>query len=60
MFVFRKIWRALFSSNNRFEIPPFALLPTKLCKTFQITFYLPSIYLSKQKITPTDLIAFEI
>ena len=31
MFVFRKIWRALFSSNTRFEIRPFALLPTK-CK----------------------------
>ena len=31
MFVFRKIWRALFSSNTHFEIRPFALLPTK-CK----------------------------
>ena len=30
MFVFRKIWRALFSWNTRFEIRPFALLPTKL------------------------------
>ena len=28
MFVFRKIWRALFSWNTRFEICPFALLPT--------------------------------
>ena len=28
MFVFRKIWRALFSWNVRFEIRPFALLPT--------------------------------
>ena len=27
-FVFRKIWRALFSWNTRFEIHPFALLPT--------------------------------
>ena len=27
MFVFRKIWRALFSCNTRFEIRPFALLP---------------------------------
>ena len=26
-FVFRKIWRALFSWNTRFEIRPFALLP---------------------------------
>ena len=29
MFVFRKIWRALFSCNTRFEIQTFALLPTK-------------------------------
>ena len=29
MFVFRKIWRALFSRNPRFEIRPFVLLPTK-------------------------------
>ena len=28
MFVFRKIWRALFSCNTRFEIRPFAILPT--------------------------------
>ena len=28
MFVFRKIWRALFSWNTRSEIRPFALLPT--------------------------------
>ena len=28
MFVFRKIWLALFSFNTRFEIRPFALLPT--------------------------------
>ena len=28
MFVFRKIWRALFSCNTRFEIRHFALLPT--------------------------------
>ena len=28
MFVFRKIWRALFSGNTRFEICPFTLLPT--------------------------------
>ena len=27
MFVFRKIWPALFSCNIRFEIRPFALLP---------------------------------
>ena len=29
MFVFRKIWRALFSWNTRFEILPSALLPMK-------------------------------
>ena len=28
MFVFQKIWCALFSSNTCFEIRPFALLPT--------------------------------
>ena len=28
MFFFRKIWHALFSRNTRFEIRPFALLPT--------------------------------
>lgn len=28
MFVFRRIWRALFSCNRRFEIRPFALPPT--------------------------------
>ena len=32
MFVFREIWRALFSCSTRFEISPFALLPTK-CTT---------------------------
>ena len=26
MLVFRKIWRALFSYNTRFEVRPFALL----------------------------------
>ena len=28
MLVFRKIWRDLFSGNTRFEIRPFALIPT--------------------------------
>ena len=28
IFVFRKIWRALFSRNTHFEIRPFVLLPT--------------------------------
>ena len=30
MFVFREIWRTLFSRNTRFEICPFALLPMNL------------------------------
>ena len=30
MLVFRKIWRAFFSWNTRFEIRPFTLLPTSL------------------------------
>ena len=30
MFVFREIWRALFSRNTGFEIRPFALLPMNL------------------------------
>ena len=37
MFVFRKICRALFSWNTRFQIRPFALLPTissLFCKIF--------------------------
>ena len=33
MFVFRKICRALFSRNTRFEIRPFALLPTSFSFT---------------------------
>ena len=28
MFLFRKIWRVFFSCNTRFEIRPFAVLPT--------------------------------
>ena len=32
--IFRKIWRALFSYNARFEIRPFALLPTKIVNLF--------------------------
>ena len=32
MFVFRKIWRALFSWNTHLEIHPFALLLWKTCK----------------------------
>ena len=32
MFVFRKIWRALFPCNTRFEIHPLALLPMKYQK----------------------------
>ena len=32
MFVFREIWRGLFSFNLRFEICPFILLPTNSSK----------------------------
>ena len=35
-FVFRKIWRALFSWNTRFELRIFALLPTKCNSINQI------------------------
>ena len=35
MFVFRKIWRALFSWNPRFEIRAFALLPT-VCPSVKV------------------------
>ena len=36
MFVFRKIWRALFSWNTRFEIRPFALLPRNFRFYFRV------------------------
>ena len=29
MFVFRKLWRASFTCNTRFQIHSFAILPTK-------------------------------
>ena len=38
MFVFRKIWCALFSGNTRFGIRPFTLLPTKLEMQFKCYF----------------------
>ena len=44
-FVFRKIWRAMFSCNTRFEVRPFTLLPATL------PFCLPSLLLSINKIT---------
>ena len=37
MFVFRKIWRALFSWNTRSEIRPFALIPTNFSLVLLIT-----------------------
>ena len=37
MFVFRKIWRALLSCYLRFEIRPFALLPTALFRSLSKT-----------------------
>ena len=46
IFVFRKIWRAFFFRNTRFEIRPFALLPTNCELLFKkknyklrVTFY---------------------
>ena len=48
MFVFRKIWRAWFSSNTRFEIRPFALLPTKY-------FILQKTEIRTQKFTKIDI-----
>ena len=35
MFVFQKIWRALFSWNTRFEIRPVALLPAMHVRNVQ-------------------------
>ena len=35
MFVFRKIWPALFCLKTRFEIRPFVLLPT-ICRRGQV------------------------
>ena len=39
MFVLRKIWRALFSWKTRFEIHPFASLPTKYGSCLNIVRY---------------------
>ena len=36
MFVFRKIWRALFSSITRFDVHPFGLLAATLLQIRQI------------------------
>ena len=44
MFVFRKIWRALFSCNTRFEIRPFALLPTNCSTAIYLTLKIQNIY----------------
>ena len=41
MFVFRKIWRALFTCNTRFEIRRFASLPTILLPACIINHYFP-------------------
>ena len=51
MFVFRKIWRALFSWNTCFEIRPFALLPTNFRCFFNLTLPMLHFYNPwKQKI----------
>ena len=50
MFVFWKIWRALFSWDTRFEIRPFGLLPTIYIKGILKSFakfggkHLPQIF----------------
>ena len=44
MIVFRKIWRALFSWNTRFEIHPIALLPTKFHRLQRRIYDLANIY----------------
>ena len=46
MFVFRKMWRALFSWNTRFEIHPFLLLPTISALHFVISILMVFIPLS--------------
>ena len=48
MFVFRKIWRDLFSWNARFEIHPFALLQSQsLMPSFgRPRLWLPVLYFS--------------
>ena len=58
MFVFRKIWRALFSWNTHFEIRPFILLPTKYddvdyC-SIQRKFFLYNLSLGSERL-PIDL-----
>ena len=42
MFVFRKIWRALYSCHTRFEICPSALLPMSSSQVALMT-YVPNI-----------------
>ena len=56
MFVFQKIWPALFSWNTRFEIRLFALLPTfcfkLLCNSFQqlnVTPIAPNFYICSKR-----------
>ena len=51
MFVFRKIWLALFSCNIRFELRPFTLLPVIIIKE---TFYLSN------SITPIQELIFKV
>ena len=48
MFVFRKIWRALFSWNTHLEIHPFALLPKNIglkCVTFLWCFHSLTLFM---------------
>ena len=56
MFVFRKIWRALFSWNTRFEIRPFALLPT--FRQYQKNIAFSILYFFSSVASPTNVQIF--
>ena len=49
-FVFRKIWRALFSCYLRFEIRPFTLLPTIYCLKVTTPVALTLVRIKKQEL----------
>ena len=61
MFVFRKIWRAMFSCNTHFETRPFALLPTNYGNTklatllLTLSIYLLTRYMAKNVLMLTTL-----
>ena len=55
MFVFRKNWRDLFSWNTRFEIRPFALLPT-----IEFAVIMTVNFFTKQKFLELEIILASI